>query len=198
MFGKVSLPIHAKSCVAKREASTSFCEVCDQIVSNDEYSKHVEECRRVNAGMLAKKRAAAPKPAATAKGKGAAAAESAGGPLALTGSAVGAAAAGAGAGAAAGAAAAARAAAATAATRSKIPDHVLRQMMELSEPPEIRIMRKLGQPCDACGSVAADTACLGCHAVYCAACSAGIHEVNKALSGHTPVFDPVRVRVAGV
>jgi hypothetical protein len=57
-FSARSLAIHQKACVRKRNESTSFCEVCDQLVTNDEYGKHVAECRVLNARLLeAKKRA---------------------------------------------------------------------------------------------------------------------------------------------
>lgn len=66
-FSVRSLPLHQKSCVKKREESTSFCPVCDQLVSNDEYQKHYGECKIINAGLLKKKKDMA---AAAAKKKG--------------------------------------------------------------------------------------------------------------------------------
>jgi hypothetical protein len=52
-FSKHSLPIHQKACVVKRELSTSFCPVCDCLVSNDEYSAHVGECKKLNGAAAA-------------------------------------------------------------------------------------------------------------------------------------------------
>lgn len=178
-FGKHSIAIHMKQCIAKREASTAFCPVCDNLVSNDEYEKHVAECKVVNAELLKKKKA---EQAAQAKAAAAATPKADGGPLAVTGGTVGR---GGAAGAASGGTAAG--AAAEEPKRSKVPEHILRKMKEMSEPPETRLLRRLGQPCDACGAVAATVACLGCHAVYCPPCSAGVHEANKALAEHSPV-----------
>jgi hypothetical protein len=154
-FGKHSIAIHMKSCVAKREASTAFCPVCDNLVSNDEYEKHVAECKTVNAEMYKKKKAAE-----AASKKGAGKVEAAAG-------------AGDGVKAAAG-------------PRSKVPEHVLRRMKEMAETPEQRVLRKVGLPCDACGTAIANVACMGCHVAYCESCSAGIHEANKALADHVP------------
>lgn len=150
-FGTRSIGIHMKACIAKREKSTSFCPVCDNIVSNDEYEKHVSECKVVNAEMYKKKKAAE----AAAKKPGTVVAGAAGG-------------------------------AGAAAPRSKVPEHVLRRMKEMSESPEQRVLNKLGSPCHACGTAIANVACLGCHTVYCESCSAGLHEANKALADHTP------------
>jgi hypothetical protein len=68
-FSVRSLPLHQKSCVKKREESTSFCPVCDQLVSNDEYQKHYSECKIVNAGLLKKKKEAAAAAAKKQAGK---------------------------------------------------------------------------------------------------------------------------------
>jgi hypothetical protein len=150
-FGKHSIAIHMKSCVAKREASTAFCPVCDNLVSNDEYEKHVAECKTVNAEIYKKKKAAE---AASKKGIGKV--EAAGDGKAAAG------------------------------PRSKVPEHVLRRMKEMAETPEQRVLRKVGLPCDACGTAIANVACMGCHVAYCESCSAGIHEANKALADHMP------------
>jgi zinc-finger of a C2HC-type len=145
-FGKSSIGIHMKACVAKREKSTSFCPVCDNLVSNDDFEKHVAECKIVNADLLKKKKAAAKKPGTVEAG----------------------------------------AAGAAPAARSKVPEHILKKMREMQLSPEQRVLNKLGSPCDACGAAVANVACIGCHAVYCEGCSAGIHEANKALSDHAP------------
>ena len=193
-FGKSSIAIHMKQCIAKREASTSFCPVCDNIVSNDEFEKHVAECKVVNAELFKKKKAeAAAAAAAAAKTAKAAPGAKPAGPLSVTGGAVGSG--GGGGGGAGGAATGDGDASGGAPARSKVPEHILRKMKEMSEPPETRLQRRLGQPCDACGSTAANVLCLGCHAVYCVPCSAGIHEVNKALSDHAPTVREVRAVV---
>jgi hypothetical protein len=182
-FSKHSLPIHLKACVAKREASTCFCPVCDNLVSNDEYENHVSECRRVNGPKLAEKKAAAAK---AAKAAGKAAPHSAG-------------AAAAAAGAVSGGAAAGGSAAAAPAARSKVPDHVLRKLEGYQrgtsdDTPEQKLAKRLdgATRCDACGGKTAVAACVGCHAVYCNGCSDVIHEVNRALRDHKPVLREVR------
>lgn len=163
-FSKHSLAIHQKACVKKREESTSFCPVCDQLVTNDEYSHHVEECKRVNAHVLREKKIAAAK-AAKAKGAN---------------------------GGADGDAAGDKPSSASQKSRSKIPESVLRRLeaakagsKELS--PEEQLFARLGEPCHACGGAMATTACVGCHTVYCAPCCDMIHEVNRALSDHKPI-----------
>jgi len=177
-FSKHSLPIHQKACVVKRELSTSFCPVCDCLVSNDEYSAHVGECKKLNGAAAAEiKKANEAKKAKASKEKG----KTLGG----------------------GAAAAEPAAAAEGEKkpqRSKIPESVLRRLeafkngeAELS--PDQKLLKELGvEPCLACGKPKAAVACVGCHAVYCKPCSDMIHEVNKALSNHTPVVKAVSGR----
>jgi hypothetical protein len=175
-FGKHSLAIHMKQCIEKREASTAFCPVCDNIVSNDEYEKHVSECKVVNAEAYKKKKAAE----AASKQVVKAAPKAAGGPLSITGTLPGA------------KTGAPAPAPEPEAKRSKVPEHILKKMKEMSEPPEVRLLRRLGSPCDACGSAVANVACVGCHAVYCVPCSEGIHAVNKALGEHAPTVREVR------
>ena len=161
---------------------------CDQIVSNDEYSSHVTKCRTINERALREKKLAAEKAAkAAAPGGGGGGGGKAGGvplpggrkekpavpepippPKAVP-------------------------------PRSKIPESVLRRLeaaakgvVELT--PEQKLTKRIGSPCDACGTTAADTLCLGCHAVYCAPCSGMLHEANKQLTvenGHSPVFKEV-------
>ena len=173
-FGKTSIGIHMKACVAKREASTTFCPVCDLLVSNDEYEKHFAECKITNADMYKKKKEAEAASRAKAVKQPA---TTASGPLAINGS---------------------NKPQATntttepeAAKRSKVPEHILRKMKEMAEPPETRLMRRLGGHCDACGSAIAIVLCLGCHAVYCSSCSAGVHSSNKALADHSPIVKEV-------
>jgi hypothetical protein len=179
--------------VEKREKSTAFCPCCDQLVSNDEYSSHVTKCKTINERAMREKKLAAEKAKAATGGGGG----------------------GGGAPGKAGAAAAkAGAAAAPAAPsklsfeatgkppagppppapgqRSNIPESGLRRLeaaqkgaVELS--PEAKLMARLGRPCDACGGAPANTACVGCHAVYCAPCCATLHEANAALGDHKPV-----------
>ena len=61
-FSVRSLPIHQRQCAKKREQSTSFCPVCDCLLSNEELGRHVAECKRVNTGTAAaKKPGAAPR-----------------------------------------------------------------------------------------------------------------------------------------
>ena len=197
-FGKSSIAIHMKQCIAKREASTSFCPVCDNIVSNDEYERHVGECKIVNAELFKKKKAAeaaatkaaAAATTATGGGKGPAKAGSSAS-LSVTGS--NSSSSGGGGSGVSVVSAAAATGAAQAEKRSKVPEHILAKMREMGEPPEARLHRRLGSPCDACGAVAATVACLGCHAVYCPPCSAGVHESNKALVDHSPVLMEVSV-----
>jgi hypothetical protein len=171
-FTKHSVDIHLKACVKKREASTSFCPVCDQIVSNDEYGHHVEECKRVNAGAIREKKA---QQAKAAKAAGGAAGAAAGG-AAEGGDKPG---------------------SASQKTRSKIPESVLRRLEAVNNnggktlTPEERLFSQLGQPCLACGQALSDTACVGCHTVYCSPCSEMIHECNKALADHKPVTKQV-------
>ena len=178
-FSKHSLLIHQKQCATKRELSTAFCPSCDQIVSNDEYSKHVTACKAVNERGLREKRLAAEKAKKAAKAGG-----------------VGAGGGGGGAGPAGAAPLApppAVAAAVAAPQRSKIPEAVLRRLeaaksgaVELT--PEQKLHARLGKGCDACPGARAIIACLGCHMVYCKACCAAVHDGNAALADHTPVL----------
>ena len=46
-FFKRSYPIHLKQCKIKHAVSTTQCPNCRLLVSNDEYSKHVQECQDV-------------------------------------------------------------------------------------------------------------------------------------------------------
>lgn len=192
-FSKHSLVIHQKACVAKREASTSFCPVCDCLVSNDEYGSHVTECKRVNGQAAAdvKKATAAAKAKAAKADKAKAGAAAKPGDLSVVGNDKTA---------AAEAASASAAAAATAKPqqRSKIPESVLKRLAgaangEKQLTPEQRLQKCLGvDPCLACGGPKAAVACMGCHAVYCKPCSDMIHECNKALSDHKPYVKEVR------
>ena len=181
-FSKHSLVIHQKQCMVKRELSTAFCPCCDQLVSNDEYSKHVTQCRVVNERtMRAKKDAADKAKAAVAKAGGTAAAMAAGGDAARAVALV----------AASASAAAAGPAAAASGPRSKIPDAVLRRLEAAKngvseETPEQKLVKRCGGPCDACPGSRSTIVCVGCHMVYCKTCSANIHEGNDALAAHTP------------
>jgi hypothetical protein len=90
--------------------------------------------------------------------------------------------------------------------RSKIPQAVLDRLAAAAKgivelTPEQKLLKRLGSPCDACGATAADTSCLGCHAVYCAPCSATLHESNAALTpefGHSPVLQAVEAEKEGL
>ena len=164
-------------------------------MSNDEYSAHVQKCRTVNERALREKKLAAD------KAKAAAAAAGGKAPLPISGKA------------------GQKPAAAVEEPipppnpsappppgRSKIPQAVLdrlaaaaRGVVELT--PEQKLLKRLGCPCDACGSVASNTSCLGCHAVYCAPCSATLHDSNAALTpefGHSPVLREVEAEVEGL
>lgn len=189
-FSKHSLLIHQKQCAVKREASTSFCPVCDCLVSNDEYSSHVGECKRVQGTEKADaKRAVATKlkKAAGKAGKGGgAAAPPTGEGLAVVGNLK-----------AVVQDAVAAAAAPAKPQRSKIPESVLKRLAaanngEKAVTPEQQLQRQLGvDPCLACGAPKAAVACVGCHAVYCKPCSDMLHEANKALSSHKPFVKEV-------
>ena len=161
-------------------------------MSNDEYSAHVQKCRTVNERALREKKLAADK----AKKEAAAAGGKA--PLPISGKA--------------GVKPAAPEEplpppnAQPPAGRSKIPQAVLdrlaaaaRGVVELT--PEQKLLKRLGSPCDACGAAASNTSCLGCHAVYCAPCSATLHESNAALTpefGHSPVLREVDAELDGL
>ena len=194
-FSKHSLAIHQKACVVKRELSTDFCPVCDRLVDNSEFGSHVAECKRVNGAAAHEQK--------LIKEKAAAAAKKAGGKPPKGGQTTGTAAPadlsmtnglnGAGNPSAA--------AAPEKKTRSKIPESVLRRL-EMAKmtgasgkplTPEEILLKDLGQACLSCGSSMADTACLGCHAVYCNPCSVMLHDSNKSLSpenGHKPIHNP--------
>ncbi|KAA0157878.1 hypothetical protein FNF31_05691 [Cafeteria roenbergensis] len=62
-FSKRSLGIHQKQCLKKAESSMTHCTICGLPVSKDEYSAHVDDCKRHNPEMAR----------AAAKGKGKAA-----------------------------------------------------------------------------------------------------------------------------
>jgi len=191
-FSKHSLAIHQKACVVKRELSTDFCPVCDRLVDNSEFGSHVAECKRVNGAaaheqkLLKEKAAAAAKKAGGKPPKGGQTTGNAT-DLSMTNGLNG-----------------AGNPAATAPekkTRSKIPESVLRRL-EMAKmtgasgkplTPEEILLKDLGQACLSCGSSMADTACLGCHAVYCNPCSVMLHDSNKSLSpenGHKPIHNP--------
>lgn len=201
-YSKHSLAIHQKACVKKREESTDFCPVCDQLVSNDEYGKHVEECKRVNAPLLKEKKAkaAAEQKAVNNAKKGSNTNGTA--PInGLQGNTVG--------------SAAAINATATAIAetqgekpgssqqqkRSKIPESVLRRLEAAkaggpNKKPlsvEEQLATRLGESCHACGTKIACVLCVDCHTVYCNDCCEMIHEVNKALSNHKPVMKEVSI-----
>jgi len=90
--------------------------------------------------------------------------------------------------------------------RSKIPESVIRRLAEAAAgvvelTPEQKLAKKIGSPCAACGTTAANTLCLGCHAVYCAPCCAVLHEVNKQLTvenGHSPEVREVQEKKEGL
>jgi hypothetical protein len=194
-FSKHSLVIHQKQCVVKRELSTAFCPCCDQLVSNDEYSKHVTKCREVNErSMRAKKEAAEKARLAVAKAGGTAAAVAAGGDAARAAAilALPAAAAPGGAGAGAGAP-----------PRSKIPESVLRRLEAAKngvaeQTPEQKLVARCGGPCDACPSAKSTIVCVGCHMVYCVTCSGNIHDGNDALAAHRPEAKGAMLDAEGV
>ena len=174
-FSVRSLAIHQKSCVKKREEGTCYCPVCDQLVSNDEYSRHYDECKTVNAHLLKKKKEAAAAAAAAKKQAGKAGAGDPG---------------------------AAAAAPAPAGPRSKIPESVLRRLEAhasgaVADTPEQALLKRLGGPCHACGVAKAAAACVGCHTVYCKPCCDMIHEVNAALADHKPMLKEVGLGVGG-
>lgn len=169
-FSRHSLLIHQKQCVKKRELSTSFCPVCDCIVSNDEYSSHVTECKRVN------ERAIREKKLQQQKNKKSAYETSQKGALAKPGSA-----------------GVKKEEPAPAQGRSKIPEAVLRRLQahasgEKELTPKQKLEKRFGDPCDACGGKKAAAGCLGCNAVYCRGCCSMIHEANKGISSHVPFF----------
>jgi hypothetical protein len=173
---------------------------CDQIVSNDEYSSHVQKCRTVNERALREKKLAAEKAKKEAAMTGGGGGGGGKAPLPISGKAgqkpvvvkedpipppdpsrvpPG---------------------------RSKIPQAVLDRLAAAAKgivelTPEQKLLKRLGSPCDACGATAADTSCLGCHAVYCAPCSATLHESNAALTpefGHSPVLQAVEAEKEGL
>jgi len=199
-FSRHSLAIHQKACVVKREQSTDFCPVCDQLVSNDEYGKHVEECKRVNAPLLKEKKAkaAAEQKANNNTKKGT-------NPInGLQGNTVG----------------SQNAKDATAAAiaetqsekpsssqqqkRSKVPESVLRRLEAAkngtgNKKPltvEEQLALRIGnEQCLACGQKVACVICVDCHTVYCNDCCEMIHEVNKALSNHKPILKEVSISI---
>jgi hypothetical protein len=87
------------------------------------------------------------------------------------------------------AAAATSGGAAAAKPRSKVPESVLARMEAAAGGASVadRLGKRLGSPCDACGAAAAVVVCVGCHAVYCQACSDSIHTADTGLAEHKPM-----------